>query len=59
MLYRYFLTLTLLFALVAGFSAPLLAQETSHGAAGHEATAAAGHAGEEHHTFPLKAAGAA
>ncbi len=47
--HRYLLTLTLVLAFLASFSAPLLAAETPHGATGE-----AGHAAEEHHTLPLK-----
>ena len=52
---RFLLTLTLVLAFLASFPAPLMAQETTHGAE-HEATAEAGHGGEEHHTLPLKPA---
>jgi F-type H+-transporting ATPase subunit a len=49
--YRLLLILTLAFACLAGFSAPVFAEETAHATA-----LEAGHGGEEHHALPLKPA---
>jgi F-type H+-transporting ATPase subunit a len=54
MLFR-FLPVLLLALAFFGVTEPGFAQETAHGA-GHEAALEQGHAGEEHHTLPLKPA---
>lgn len=52
--HRFLLILTLVVALLASFSAVAFAADTAAGT-GHEATARAGHGGEEEHSLPLKA----
>ncbi|MEP6808623.1 MAG: F0F1 ATP synthase subunit A [Chthoniobacterales bacterium] len=52
--HRFLLTLTLVFAFVAGFSGPLVAQKTETAGAA-ESVVEKGHAAEEEHTLPLKA----